>query len=95
MENTLEAYSMFLGRPWLKRAKTHHDWGNNILTIIVDTKIVTLSIKKWVMVHPFQRPCNLNDTYDWARGLMDGDEIFLYHVVQELWLVGEVNLEFF
>jgi hypothetical protein len=37
---------MFLGRPWLKQAKTHHDWGNNTLSIIVDTKIVTLSIEK-------------------------------------------------
>jgi hypothetical protein len=42
MENIPEAYSMILGRPWLKQAKVHHDWGNNTLTIIVNTKIVTL-----------------------------------------------------
>jgi hypothetical protein len=41
MEDILEAYSMLLGRPWLKQAKTHHDCGNNTLTIIVDTKIMT------------------------------------------------------
>jgi hypothetical protein len=27
MENILEAYSMFLGRPWLKQIKVHLDWG--------------------------------------------------------------------
>jgi hypothetical protein len=46
MEDTLEAYLMLLGRPWLKQVKTHHDWGNNILTIIVDTKTMTLSTNK-------------------------------------------------
>jgi len=38
MENTLEVYSMFLGRPWLKQTKVHLDWGNNTLTIIANTK---------------------------------------------------------
>ncbi len=28
-----EAYSMLLGRPWLKQARTTHDWGNNNLII--------------------------------------------------------------
>jgi hypothetical protein len=46
MEDILEAYSMFLKTPWLKQVKVHHDWGNNILTIIVNTKTMTLSIKK-------------------------------------------------
>jgi hypothetical protein len=46
MENTLEAYSMFLEKPWLKQTKVHHDWGNNTVTIIADTKTMTLSIKK-------------------------------------------------
>jgi hypothetical protein len=62
MEDTLEAYLMFLRRPWLKQAKVHHDWGNNTLTIMANTKMVTLSTKKRVMVHPSQRPCNLDDT---------------------------------
>jgi hypothetical protein len=30
------------------------------------------------MVHPSQRPYNLNDTYDWEGGLMDGDEEHLF-----------------
>jgi hypothetical protein len=51
MEDTLEVYSIFLGRPWLKQAKVHHDWGNNTLTIIINTKTMTLNTKKWVMVH--------------------------------------------
>jgi hypothetical protein len=46
MEDTLEAYSMFLRRPWLKQIKMHHDWGNNTLKIIIDTKRITLNIKK-------------------------------------------------
>jgi len=46
MEDTPEAYSMSLGRPWFKQAKIHHDWGNNTLIITVDTKKITLGIKK-------------------------------------------------
>jgi hypothetical protein len=33
------------------------------------------------MVHPSQRPCNLDDTFDWEGGLMDGDKECLYHVI--------------
>jgi hypothetical protein len=38
MENGIEAYSMLLGRLWLKQAKVHHSWGDNTFTI---TSIVT------------------------------------------------------
>jgi hypothetical protein len=38
MEDIPKAYLMFLRRPWLKQAKVHHDWSNNTLTIIADTK---------------------------------------------------------
>ncbi len=93
MEDIPVVYSMFLGRPWLKQAKVHHDWGNNISTMIVDTKTVTLSTKKWVMVHPSQRLCNLDYIYDWEGRLMDGNEEYLYHVIPKLWHVGEVSLE--
>jgi hypothetical protein len=86
-----KAYSMLLGRPWVKQAKVHHDWGNNILRIIIDTKTMTLSTKKQIMVHPSQKPCNLNDIYDWEGGLMDGDKECLYHVVPKLLHVGEVS----
>jgi hypothetical protein len=64
MEDVPKAYLMFLRRPWLEQAKAYHDWGNSTLTIIADTNTVTLSTKKRIMVHPFQRPCNLDDTYD-------------------------------
>jgi len=33
MENGIEAYSMLLGRPWLKQGKMHHNWGDNTITI--------------------------------------------------------------
>jgi hypothetical protein len=29
MENGVEAYSMLLGRPWLKQTKVCHNWGYN------------------------------------------------------------------
>jgi hypothetical protein len=29
MENGLEAYSMLLGRSWLKQTKENHNWGDN------------------------------------------------------------------
>jgi hypothetical protein len=82
---------MLLGRPWLKQTKVHHDWSTSTLTIIVDTKIVTLSIKKQTMVHLSQRPCNLDDTYDWEGGLMDGKEEHLYQIIPKLWFIGEVS----
>ncbi len=43
------------------------------------------------MVHPSQRPCNLDDTYDWERGLRNGDEECLYLAILELWSLGEIN----
>ncbi len=46
MEDVPKIYSMILRRPWVKQAKAHHDWGNNTLTIIVDTKIITISTLK-------------------------------------------------
>jgi hypothetical protein len=91
MEDIPEVYSMLLGRPWLKQAKACRDWGSNTSKIIVDTKTMTLNTKKWVMVHPSQRPCNLNDTYDWEGGLTNGNRECLYHVIPKLWLVGEVS----
>jgi hypothetical protein len=93
MEDTSKGYLMFLRRSWLKQAKIHHDWGNNTLTIMVNTKIMTLSTNKQIMVNPSQKPCNFDDTYDWKGGLIDGDEECLYHVILELWHVRKVNLE--
>ncbi len=91
MEDTPEAYLMLLGRPWFKQAKVHQDWGNNTLTITADTNKMTLSIEKQVMVHPSQRPCNFDNTYDWEGGLIDGDKECLYLVVPELCLVGKIS----
>jgi hypothetical protein len=85
MENTPKAYSMILGRPWLKL------WGNNILIIIANTKTMTLSINKRIMVHPSQRPCNLDDIYDSEGGSTNGDEKHLYHVVPKLWPIGKIS----
>ncbi len=35
MENGIEAYSMLLGRPWLKQTKAHQNWSESTLTIIL------------------------------------------------------------
>jgi hypothetical protein len=43
------------------------------------------------MVHPSQTPCNLDGIYDWERGLTDGNDERLYHVVPKLWPIGEVS----
>jgi hypothetical protein len=86
---------MILGSPWLKQAKSHHDWGNNTLTIIVDTKTMTLSTKKRILVHPSQIPCNLDEIYDLEGRLTNGDEKHLYHVVPKLWVVGKISQEEF
>jgi hypothetical protein len=85
MENTPKAYSMILRRLWLKL------WGNNMLIIIANTKKMTLSTNKQIMVHPSQRPCNLDDIYDWEGGLTNGDEKHLYHVVPKLWPIGKIS----
>jgi hypothetical protein len=44
MENGVEAYFMFLGRPWLKQTKAHHNWGDSTFTIILENKIVMLNM---------------------------------------------------
>ncbi len=75
----------------MKQIKVDYDWGNNILTIIVNTKTMTLSIEKRVMLHPSQKHCKLDETYSWERRLMDGDEERLYNDILELWHVGEVS----
>jgi len=34
---------MLLQRLWLKQTKVYNDWGNNILTIILKDRIVTIT----------------------------------------------------
>ncbi len=71
MEDVPKIYSMILRRPWVKQAKAHHDQGNNTLTIIVDTKIITVSTLKKKMVYLCQKPYNLDDNYDQGGGLTE------------------------
>ncbi len=54
MEIGIEAYSMLIGRPWLKQTKAHHNWGDNTLTIILENKIVTFSTIKYVNIKSSQ-----------------------------------------
>ncbi len=54
MENGIEAYSMFLERPWLKQAKAHHNWGDSTLLIILENIRITLNIIKQVNIKSSQ-----------------------------------------
>jgi hypothetical protein len=38
MENGVEAYSMLLGRPWLRQTKAHQNWSDITLKIIIETE---------------------------------------------------------
>jgi hypothetical protein len=79
---------MLLGRPWLKQARAHHDWGNNTLTITSKGREVTLSTINCVKLSPTQQPKPLDDGYDWEDGLIDQNEEKLYEVVFNLWPIG-------
>jgi hypothetical protein len=52
MEQGHKTYSMLLGRPWLKQARTHYDWGNSTFTITLKGKELTLSTIKHVKLSP-------------------------------------------
>jgi hypothetical protein len=56
MENGIAAYSMCLGRLWFKQMKVHHNWGDNILTIIFEDKIVMFNIIKHVNIKSSHNP---------------------------------------
>jgi hypothetical protein len=64
MENGMEAYSMLLGRPWLKLARAHHNWGDNTFIIISRKQIVTLSTIKRININSSLQPKNLDDEFD-------------------------------
>ncbi len=47
----MEAYSMLLGRPWLKLAKVHHNWGDSTFIITLGEGIVMLSTMKRININ--------------------------------------------
>jgi hypothetical protein len=67
MENGVEAYFMFLGRPWLKQANVHYNWGDRTFTIISKNGIVTLSMIQHVNIKSSQQPKNLDKEFDWEE----------------------------
>jgi hypothetical protein len=69
----------------LNNQNSNHDYCKNTLTIVIENKTVTLSILKRAFIHPFKKPCNLYDDYDW-EGLINKNEECIYEVVLELWL---------
>lgn len=64
MENGVENYSMLLGRPWLKQAKTYHSWVDNTLTIISKERIVIVNTIKKIPLRPSERLKYVHDGYD-------------------------------
>ncbi len=64
MENGVEAYSILLGRPWLKQAKTYHNWGDSTLTIISKEIIGIVSTIKKLPSRPLERLKCVDVGYD-------------------------------
>jgi hypothetical protein len=64
MEEGNEAYSMLLGRPWLKQVKVTHGQGNNTLIITSRDRKITFSTIKKIKLNPSQQPKHLDDGHD-------------------------------
>lgn len=64
MEDGNEAYSMLLGRPWLKQVKATHDRGSNTLTITSRDRKITFNTNKKIKFNPSQQPKHLDDGYE-------------------------------
>jgi hypothetical protein len=64
MKDRQKAYFMLLGKPWLKTSQSHHDCGNNVLTISSEDRVVTFNTTKRIKLDPSQQPKHLNDGYD-------------------------------
>jgi hypothetical protein len=60
---------MILGRPWLKEARTHHNWGDNTLIITLEEWNVIVSTIKCVSIKSSQRPKILDIEFDWDEAL--------------------------
>ena len=82
MEELDPAYSLLLGRPWLRDAKVTHDWGNNMITIHGNGKQVTISVTKSLGAET-KRP-DVLVCYDLKRGITDEEE--------EILLLAHLNL---
>lgn len=84
MENGIEAYSMLLGKLWLKQGKSHHNWGGNTLIITSEYRMVTLNTIKRVNIKSSQRPKYLDNEFDWDEGFSEQEEEEMYKEVLEL-----------
>jgi hypothetical protein len=82
---------MLLGRPWLKQVKVYHDWGNNVLTIVMKDKIVTLSTSTKKIILISKKPCNLDDSCDWEHGLTNKHQKCHYQIIPNLWPIRKVS----
>ncbi len=81
---------MLIGRPWLKQRKTHHNWGDNTLTISSKNRTVMLSTIKHVNIKSSQWPKNLDNEFDWEEGLFKQEKEEPYKVALQLCPIKEV-----
>jgi hypothetical protein len=71
-------YSMLLGRPWLRDAKTTHDWGSNIVTIQGNGTIRTITVTKH-LGGEVKRPEVLL-CYDYQNGITNVEEDIIFTI---------------
>lgn len=74
MEDTLEEYSMLLGRPWLWQAKVRHDWDANRLTTRRGRCKVKISLKEKARLNSAVWHVVVVETVNMTEGLDDEEE---------------------
>jgi hypothetical protein len=84
------SYSMLLGRPWLKDAKTTHGWGSNITTIQGNGTVRIIIVTKQLggeVRRPYMLLC-----YNYHDGIRDEEEDIIFVTKPELFSLGTISL---
>ena len=92
MVSTDDSYSLLLGRPWLKRAQTQHDWPLNKLTLTQRRNKVEISTRRTPALSPTKRPLHW-ENYNWEMGLSDEEETTVYEAVPKVLPMGDFDLK--
>jgi len=83
-------YSMLLGRPRLRVAKVAHDWGNNIVTILKNGIVRTITVTKH-LGGEVRRPKVLL-FYNYKNGIMYEEKDIIFATKPKLFSIGIINL---
>ena len=86
MEHNDAGYSMLLGRPWLKQAEAHQDWGRNQLTLTQGGETISITSNQAPHLAPSKRPTTW-ESYDWINGLSNEEEEIVYMAMPYLQLI--------